>query len=146
MSHHIKALLAPFIQSNKVSWKVTLLREWHNIMGNLADHVSIEKIHEDVIVLGVQDASWLQELYLLSGTILETINQNLDQPRFKSIRFKQKGRTAKKKEKKIAPEPQKIHCIHFSKHEQDALNAIQNNQLRDALRSFLIRCHQERKR
>lgn len=146
MSSHIKTLLAPILQSSKQSWKIALLEQWPEIMGSLADHVSIEKMYDDAIVLAVRDSSWLQELYLMGATILDTINKNLDQPRFKSIRFKQKGSRTYKKEKKKNISAPKIQCISFSKQEQSALSSISNSQLRDALRSFLIRCHQERER
>ncbi len=146
MSSHIKTLLTPILQSKKLAWKIALLEQWPEIMGNLAGHVSIEKMHDDAIVLAVQDSSWLQELYLMGATILDTINKSLDQPRFKSIRFKQKGQSLYKKEKIKSISAPKIQCISFSKQEQNALSHISNSQLRDALRSFLIRCHQERNR
>jgi len=88
MTTHIKALLSPLLQKKEQSWKIGLFNKWPEIMGTLSTHVSIEKIQDDSIILGVQNSSWLQELYLMGPTILETINKSLDQPRFKTIRFK----------------------------------------------------------
>ncbi len=146
MTFHIKTFLSPLLQSSQQSWKITLLNKWPEIMGNLARHVSIEKIHADCIVLGVQNSSWLQELYLMGPTILETINQNLDHPRFKTVRFKQKGSTPvrkKKPERHVAP---KTIQISISSREQRALDRITDPELKEVLHSFLVRCHREKKK
>ncbi len=145
MTKHIKTLLAPFIQSKQLDWKIKLLEEWPRIMGSLATNVSIAKIYEDTVVLGVYDSCWLQELYLLSPTILQTINENLDQPRIKTVRFKQVGspkqckKVSQKRVEKTAP-------ISLNQREKTALSLIKNESLRSALQSFLIRCHKEKKK
>ena len=113
-------------------------------MGNLANHVTIEKIYPDTIVLGVYDSCWLQELYLLSATLLQTINQSLDQPRIKQIRFKQ---TTRKKQKSSPPVPTKKEItpeVSISCSEEKALSRITDESMRVVLKSFLIRCHRER--
>lgn len=144
MSTHIKSLLKPFIQAN-VDWKLTLLNQWEAIMGKLAQHATIEKIHDDTIIIGVYDSSWLQELYLLSPTLLHTINQHLDRPRLKQIRFKQTMRSTKK-ESTPKEEPTKIKKeVRLNATEETALERIQDPALQKALKSFLVRCHQERK-
>lgn len=147
MTSHIKTLLSPFLQSSQQSWKLSLLQKWPEIMGNLAQQVSIEKIYDDTLVLSVGNSSWLQELYLMEQTILTTINQNLDQPRFKQLRFKQKDqsmRTKRKKEKKVVVErPQ---SFPLSAQEKKALQDVNDPCLRTALESFLVRCHREKKR
>ncbi len=147
MTFHIKTFLSPLLQSKKQSWKIALLNKWPEIMGNLANHVSIEKIEQESIVLGVQNSSWLQELYLMGPTILETINQNLDQPRFKTIRFKQRGsKPQRTKNKPVKAAPVKEQPIVISAHEQKALDRITDTELKQAMHSFLIRCHREKKR
>lgn len=146
MTNHIKTLLHPFLQSKKSNWKIRLLKEWTTIMGSLAQNVIITKIYNDTIILGVYDSCWLQELYLLSPTLLATINQSLDQPRIKQIRFKQVGRTDKKNhpaEKKIE---ENIPSRALTHTEQVALNRIKNESLRTALQSFLMRCYREKMR
>lgn len=149
MTFHIKTLLSPLLQPKQQGWKIDLLNKWPEIMGTLAQHVSIEKIEQEYIVLGVQHASWLQELYLMGTTILETINQNLDQPRFKTIRFKQRGSTpdrTKNKSVSNAPSKQENSPIAISTQEQQALNLIDDPELRQALHSFLVRCYREKRK
>ena len=119
-------------------------------MGALAKRVVIEKIFDDMIVLGVPDSCWLQELYLLGPTILQTINQSLDSPRIKEIRFKQAGRTPPCAQKstgfsKLSPDKRAPSTILLSSAERKRLAEITDPELRTALEAFLIRCHRERK-
>ena len=147
MSAHIKALLFPFLQSTQTSWKLSLLQKWPEIMGSLAQHVSIEKISDDSLTLSVRNSSWLQELYLMEQTILTTINQSLDRPRFKQLRFKQKEQKPRNPQKReIAIVKETLTPVQFTAQEKKALSNITDSVLRSALESFLIRCHREKKR
>ncbi|HLE76327.1 MAG TPA: DUF721 domain-containing protein [Candidatus Babeliales bacterium] len=147
MTSHIKTFLSPLLQKKEQNWKISILAKWPEIMGNLANHVSIEKIQDDSIILGVQNSSWLQELYLMGPTILETINKNLDQPRFKTIRFKQRGSTKhqKKEGERTAPTFWQA-PVTITDAEQRALDRITDSALKDSLHAFLVRCHREKKR
>jgi hypothetical protein len=139
----IKNFLTTLLPTQQ-SWKITLLQQWHTIMGNLKTHVTLEKMSDDTITLGVFNSSWLQELYLISPTILETINKNLDQPRIKQIRFKQIAqRKNKKKIVSSASKPQTIQ-VSLTVTEKNALAAIQDPELRQSLYQFLVRCQRER--
>ncbi len=147
MALHIKTLLGSFLQPNNQKWKVDLLQNWPQIMGSLARNVTIIKIYQNTIILGTYDSCWLQELYLLSPMILETINQNLDRPRIKQVRFKQIGRPQIEQAKpaEYKNETQKKPVSLTSK-EQETLQKISDPRLRATLKSFLIRCHRERKK
>ncbi len=143
MTTSIKTLLAPFFQSKEQDWKIKLLTLWPTLIGPLAQYVTIIKIDDTMMTLGVYDSSWLQELYLLSPELLKTINESLDQPYIKELRFKQVGRTPKKEQKQPAPRERHM-PISLTSREKMALNRIKNENLRMALESFLIRCHRER--
>ena len=83
----------------------------------------------------------------MGPTILETINQSLDQPRLKTIRFKQRGSPPQRtKNKQVKAAPVKEQPIVISAHEQKALDRITDPELKQGLHSFLIRCHREKKR
>ncbi len=62
----VKAFLTQYIPKQQ-DWKIKLLNNWEQIIGNLSQHVTIIKVLEDTIVLGVYDAAWMQELYMLRG-------------------------------------------------------------------------------
>ena len=104
----------------------------------------MEKIHEDTLILGVQDSCWLQELYLLSNMLLKSINQTLDQPRIKHLRFKTIGI---KKEKQRRVNVKKERCfipVVLNSCETKALQEVKDPELKKALENFLIRCYQEK--
>ena len=128
---------------NQPSWKQTLLSQWHTIMGNLNTHVSLEKITDDSITLGVSHSGWMQELYALSPLILDTVNKNLDQPRIKQVRFKQ----VSQKKKQVCQTAPAAHIkidVHLSSQELQILEQIKEPDLRIALSKFFVRCKRER--
>jgi hypothetical protein len=123
-------------------WKLKLLTQWQTIMGNLHAHVTIEKITEDTLYLGVFNSSWLQELYLLSPLLCETINKNLDRARIKQLRFKQ---VARKKKKTVSDTQtfKPVVAVSVSEREKRHLEKVKDPELRQALQLFLIRCKRE---
>lgn len=143
MPQSIKSLFKTLI-SPEQHWKLNLLNNWATIIGAAGAHVHVEKISDDTVVLSVTDSCWMHELYLLSGLLLKKINQNLDQPRIKHLRFKQAG---VRKKKSTIPN-QKVTPIYktvlLSPHEHNALTKIKDPHLSDALKQFLIRCYQEK--
>lgn len=141
MTRSIKEFLLPILDPQN-SWKMTLLNEWKSIMGSLYTKVRIEKIHDDTIVLGVFNSSWMQELYLLSPILLKTINQSLDEPRIKQIRFKYVSRTIIK-EKKLTIKQPITYPTQLTDKDKITLAKIEDPALRDALKAFRIRCYQE---
>lgn len=147
MTNHIRTLLSPFLHAKKTDWKVKLLSEWEHVMGPMAQHVTIIKIYDDTVMLGVYDSSWLQELYLLSTMIIDNINRNLDVPRIKQLRFKQiKRSTTSARPLPSAPFERESAPIVLTSVEQRALDRVANEHLRTVLKSFLVRCHRERNR
>lgn len=138
----LKNLLQTYLD-HETDWKLSLIKNWPEIIGSLGSKISLEKVHEDTIVLAVYDSCWMQELYLLSPVLIASINKKLDQPRIKQVRFKQAG---KKKEKQAAApikpiKPQRE--ITLSSREITALNDVKDPSLREALKAFRIRCYRE---
>ncbi len=144
MTQPIKNLLQN-IFSEKSSWKINLLKNWPTIIGSLNTKVNLEKVYENTLVLGVENACWLQELYLLSPLLIKTINEKLDQPRIKNLRFKQVSRKKNnKKQSKLLKKKSTNKIVSLSSTEKSALTIINDPQLEVALKNFLIRCYQEK--
>ena len=143
MTVAIKDIL-PSILGEQRSWQLNLIANWSLIVGNLKAKVQLVKILDDTLIIGVVDACWLQELYLLSPVLLKAINQNLDQPRIKHLRFKTIG--IKKPTQKTASVSKTIteQPYELSIHEKKALTEIKDPQLRKALQEYLIRCYREK--
>ena len=145
MAQSVKNILDAYFSSQE-NWKIQLLKNWDTIIGKLKDHVCLEKVYDDTVVLGVYNSHWMQELYLLSNVILKTINDALDKPRIKKIRFKHietKKKKIEKKEIKSVQSDVQISMI-VSRKELVALEKISDEQLRSVLYDFLMRCYRER--
>jgi hypothetical protein len=144
MAHPITKALHSIVKPEE-QWKITLLTNWNTILGTLSTKVCLEKIQGDTLLLGVYDSCWMQELYLLSGLLIATINQNLDQPRIKHLRFKKIVPRARKKN---APAQQPVVTtpiqVTLTTRQQEALATVKDPHLRHALQQFLIRCYKEK--
>jgi len=146
MARELKHFLNSVIQPND-DWRLNLLNSWPDIMGNLVHKVRLEKINNDSLILGVYESCWLQELYLLSPILLNAINQKLDQPRIKHLRFKRAAPLKKYVSQKYdtqLPTTVDVSSITLTQKEENALAQIQDEQLKDALKKFLIRCYREK--
>ena len=141
MSKHIKELVSLVLPTEH--WKTQLLTNWHSILGDLGDHVTLEKIDDHSLILGAFNSSWMHELHLLSPLIVSTINKHLDYPRIKFVRFKIATMRKNKSFKNPVPSKPYQKTINLSLNEQKALAAISDEQLRDALLKFLVRCQQK---
>lgn len=125
-------------------WKYQLLANWQSVFGKFGDKVYLERIKNDTIIVAVYDACWMHELFTLSDVLIAAINEKLDKPYVKKLRFKQ----GKKK-----PQPHIIQSclkpylynqkIILSDREKNALTGIRDPGLAQALHDFLVRCRQE---
>ncbi|MBP7854371.1 DUF721 domain-containing protein [Candidatus Babeliales bacterium] len=143
--NHISAHVSDILQKKNVDhyWKFTLMHQWNQIMGNLANKVFIYKIHNNQITLGVCDSSWMQELYLLSGLIQEKINLTLGCTKIEKIKFKYAPNNQMVVKKIQKDSPTYTHVQHLlSNSESAAIAKITDQELAQALLGFLQRCHQ----
>ncbi len=139
MFHNVKNLLKQFTRPDE-KWKLTLLQEWHTIIGPLHVKVSIVKIDHDSITLGVIDSCWMQELQAFSSLLLNSINETLDQPRIKRIRFK-KAKVAQRSPRELTPAQTTVNkTVVMTPSEEQALTRVQNTELQEVLHTFRARC------
>lgn len=143
MAIYLKEILPALINPDK-SWKTDLLYRWQEIIGPLHNKVRIEKIYDNTLILGVFHSCWMQELYLLSPLLIKTINEKLDQPYIKEIRFKHVGIKKLKKKETASTITRKKKTVELSKEDECALAQVADPNLREALRAFRIRCHEEK--
>lgn len=143
MAAPIKIFLQQFFKQD--SWKLHLLSNWDTIVGNLKNKMRIERIDGSVLVVGVYEASWLQELYMLSSVLVRTINQHLKKDYISRIKFiHATEREQKETLKNTATAAIKRTAIVLTKKERDALERIKDNELQKVLHTFLSRCHYQK--
>ncbi|MGE0009221.1 MAG: DUF721 domain-containing protein [Candidatus Babeliales bacterium] len=148
MATSLKDLLQNIVP-HQTSWKTELQQNWHHIVGHLATHVQLLKVYENALLLGVKDSSWLQEMYLLSPLLIETINKSLDKPYINKLHFKNVGdgeqtqqtRAPQPKEKK--PLPPQLIKKHVTKFQQETLERVEDPELRESLKQLLLTCREE---
>lgn len=143
MTTPIKTILNTVLSQHN-NWQLQLLDNWPSIVGHIKTKVQLLKMYEDTLVIGVQDSCWLQELYLLTPLLLQTINQKLDRPRIKKLRFKAVGVTDTKIKKKTPITRASVAPVQLSVQEQQMLASIKDGQLRAVLKDYLVRCYRER--
>lgn len=140
---HIKSFLPNIPVSNHhKNWKFNLMHQWGTIMGSLVTKVSIHKIYNDSITLGVSDSSWMQELYLLSNVIKQKINATLDKPRIETIRFHYITNNADTKTITPLAQAPMTKDRALTVREKKALEKINDPELSQALTRLLQKCHQ----
>ena len=143
MAELIKNLLETIIKSDN-NWKTDLLYKWRDIIGSLHHKVCIEKIYDDTIILSVLHSSLMQELYLLTPLLINTINQNLDQPRIKQVRFKQAGiKKARPPLAQAVISKKKTKEVTLTQEDERVLERVTDSALRETLRAFRMRCYRE---
>lgn len=141
---HIKNILNQVIKSScpKSGWKNSIMQNWQEIMGPLANKIFIERIQKNSIVLGVTDSCWMQELHMLSDILKKKINQTLEKPYIENIQFKYSGpkKAPIQKIKKNLPFTQTTYTLNSI--EKNALDSIKDPELSKALSGFLKKCQQ----
>ena len=143
MAQPVKTILDELL-SQQNNWQLQLLNQWPTIVQAIKTRVHLLKIEPEVLTIGVQDSCWLQELYLLSPLLIATINKKLDEPRIKQLRFKALGTQEEKYKKEKSNFVRPKRTITLSPKEQATLAQVADEQLRLALKNYLIRCHEER--
>lgn len=142
MNKSIKNCLLDIIPKEH-SWKIILLENWENIIGDLKKTVTIEQINKDILFLGVVHPAWAQEISALAPVLIQKINVFLGKKYIKTIRIKLK-QTAK---------PNKQQCKNKTKSgiEQPALtikeieflNHIKDVGLREIMQNFYLKCKEK---
>lgn len=137
--HDLIALCLP-----QDSWRITLMREWPTLLGPLSNRVSIEAITDATLVLGVSDACLMQELYLLSPLIVTTVQKSIGNSYIKQVRLKRTEIVTHQKLYTTSPRSSVKKAVSLTRSEAHALESINDTELKEALRMYCIRCHQER--
>ncbi len=126
--------------TNSSSWQFKLASQWTDLVGNLSNIMSLEKIYGATIIVGVYEQSWMHELYMLSSMIIKTINENLEGAKIEKIQFKLATRKNNIHSKKVDVFHEDRMIVVLNKREELALSHIKDVELRQSLESFLISC------
>ncbi len=128
---------------DEVKWKVRLLDNWHTIMGPMGKKVILLHVREPILTLGVSHPAWAQELHLLKSTIQHNINSFLGKEYIKNIHFqvvtRQKTDIPSLEPSRL-PKKRVVEHRSLTAREEDALQNVHDDSLKDALRHYLAYC------
>ncbi len=140
----IKPILESLL-SVESDWRRFLLHNWNIIVGNLAVRMRLEQVHEDTLILGVYDSHWMHELFLLSNTIIRSVNKSLGHQRIVKVRFRLiERRPSPKPIRGETPVAQNIRSSLLTYEQQRALMCVKDRELQESLKSLLNRCNPSR--
>lgn len=125
-------------------WKLTILREWPTLIGDMHHHISIHTIQNDILILQAAHPAWAQELSFLTGILKKKINALFPQEYIKTIRF-QVG-TIKKKTQVAQAAPSSLKKPaprELTNHEKACLSRVKDQELQQILSDFLRVCSQK---
>ena len=138
MAVHIKELLPKFLE--KDDWRLDLARRWDSVVGSLQTKIRLEKTYDDTAVIGVYESHWMQELYLLSSELCDSINNVIGQKKIRRIRFKLVEARERPKVKQ-KPKPMVILTnVTLTQRQTQALEKLTDPKLRQAMTEFWSRC------
>lgn len=134
-----------FVDEANPIWQRQLLNDWDKIVGNLKTRICLEKIHKTVLIIGVYEPHWMQELYLLSNVLINKINtylgcKRIEKLRFKLINKKEKITKYQKYIDKKMTDKLKTPKILLNPAQERALFKIKDDQLKKVLTDFLACC------
>lgn len=139
MNQNIKKCLINIIPQ-EYFWKISLLENWENIIGDLKKNVTIEQIKEDVLFLGVVHPAWAQEIFVLTPILKQKINTYLGKEYIKSIQIRL--RQSKKQDKKMTNVATEFSFKQaaLTSNELEILTQIKNAELREIMQNFYMKC------
>ncbi len=117
-----------------------VLKNWESIVGNLKEKMRLEVVQDDLLIIGVYESHWMQELFLLSRHIQKKINDSLGDMRVKGIRFKLVEKKQIKKRPENISKQVAFKKVDLSEHQKQGLKKIKDENLRTSLLSYLYRC------
>jgi hypothetical protein len=121
-------------------WQMKLTRQWNEAVGPLNTRIRLEKIYEDTLVVGVYEQHWMQELYLLSPLLKDSINKFLGEQCIEHLRFvlvEDKQKTPRKPKPKLLVRPK---TIMLSSGQKKVLSEINDEEFRNMLIDYWGRC------
>jgi len=121
-------------------WRFTLIKSWSSIFGPLSQHTRLDRVDGSVLIIGVYDPHWMQELHLLAPTLIASVNNHLQKQVITGVKFKlaqRKAHTPSNIKKNIADHQQMAHSVpRLTTHQQQALMDIKDPELKKALLTY----------
>jgi len=145
MSYSSLGKLVAAVLPGDASWRMRLMREWPDMVGDLQQHICLKKIYGQCVVVGVYDVHWLHEMHMMAPLLLSLMNEKCGEGAVVSVRFTLVQRREPRDEKKsgVVQEPVEKPAVvqdRMGARHHQALGGVKDEQLKDALQKFFNRC------
>jgi hypothetical protein len=124
-------------------WRLQLLQNWASIVGSLKEHICLEHIYGNTVVIGVYESHWMHELTGLSRVLSQAINKSLGSEYVTQVKFKLCSRRAYHRPARpplLCLEAQERAPLILTAEHTRMLESIADQALRRALLRFFTRC------
>lgn len=147
MATLVKELLHALFNKEE-NWHIKLLEEWPKIVGTLQTRICLEKIEGSLVIIGVYESHWMQELHLLSRFLVARINTSLgvaihsDEKYVHQVKFK----LIDMPKPRVLSYAMRVNTRHthmplvLSATQEQLLNTIKDSGLRSSLALFFRTC------
>lgn len=140
MAIQLKELISDLLNVQG-DWHISILENWDKIVGYLSKYTYVCGIKNDTIFLGVFESVWMQELFLMSGNLKDSINDFLGSEKIKHVRLKLVPKRVQKKikENTITSFYKSPVALRLTNAQELALSNIKDEELKRFLINFLER-------
>lgn len=140
MYEPIKNILDTLLAQHQEDWHWYLVKNWTTVVGTLSARMRLEKVADNMLIVGVYDVRWMHELHMLSPVIIRTINEKLGGNFVQKIRFSLVEKKIKKD--KLPTKQTSLGVAPFLPRHAVALSQVKNKDLHEALKKYFERCMQ----
>jgi len=140
MAIQLKELISNLLNVHG-DWHISILENWDQIVGYLSKYTYVCSIKNDTIFLGVFESVWMQELFLMSDNLIDSINDFIGSEKIKHVRLKlmPKRVQRKMKEKAVTVCYKSRLALRLTDTQELALSTIKDEELKKFLVNFLER-------
>ncbi len=138
MGHQIGTLVQNLF-SRFNDWRFTLIKSWPSIFGPLSQYTRLERIDGSILIIGVYDPHWMQELHLLAPTLIASVNDHLQKQVITGVKFKlaqRKVHTPITIKKNTEHQQHTPTSLRLTAHQQQALMDVKDPELKSALLTY----------
>jgi hypothetical protein len=90
----IASVIRRFVSDSEMAYKLqkySIFNHWEEIVGDgIGSRTKPEKISRDILYISVTNSTWANELSMMSGQLLQKINNYIGSAAIKELRFKVK--------------------------------------------------------
>jgi len=145
----LQTIMQTLLEKEQESWQTKLFRNWSLIVGSLHTKICLERINDNLLIVGVHDIHWMQELHCLAADLVATINHHLGNSYVTRVRFvpsRTQHRPRNKPKQRIQPpvvpqqqQPKTVPPAQLTASQQAALATLGDVQLQEILQELMQR-------